>query len=73
MKITPRILSTFQEVDEDIQEKTYNETIIDEPIGFDALQTHIQRHEYHGMGAEVSMGELEFWGNAIGIIRNAFL
>lgn len=53
---------------------TYNgtTTTIDEPIGFDDLQVHIQRHNYHGMGAEVSIGDLEFYGNAHNIIKTAY-
>lgn len=34
---------------------------IDEPIGFDGLQTTIKRGEYHGISAEVSVGTMEFY------------
>lgn len=53
---------------------TYNgtTTTIQEPIGFDSLKVQISRHDYHGMGAESSMDALEFYGNAINIIRNAY-
>lgn len=47
-------------------------TVIDEPIGFDDLQSTIKRHDYHGMGAEVSMGSLEFYGAAFNIIAGAY-
>jgi hypothetical protein len=53
---------------------TYNgtTTVIDEPIGFDNLQSTIKRHDYHGMGAEVSLGNLEFYGAAFDIIAGAY-
>lgn len=53
---------------------TYNNTttVIDEPIGFDNLQSTIKRHDYHGMGAEVSLGNLEFYGTAFNIIAGAY-
>lgn len=49
-----------------------NGVIIDEPIGFDNFKTKIKRGEYHGMSVEMSVGELEFYGNAIEIIESAF-
>lgn len=53
---------------------TYNNTeyVISEPIGFDDLQSTIKRHEYHGMGAEVSLGNLEFYGEAYEVIMEAY-
>ena len=53
---------------------TYNNTttVIEEPIGFDDLQSTLKRHEYHGMGAEVSLGNLEFYGAAYTVIANAY-
>ncbi|MCM1034945.1 MAG: hypothetical protein NC229_08525 [Bacteroides sp.] len=48
-------------------------TIIDEPIGFDNLQMSMQRNDYHGIGAEVSEGNLEFYGEAMSIIYYAYL
>ncbi len=53
---------------------TYNETttVIDEPIGFDNLKMTMKRHEYHGMGAEVSLDNLEFYGTAFNIIQTAY-
>lgn len=46
--------------------------VIDEPIGYDDLQMTMQRHDYHGMGAEVSLGNLEFYGQAFDIIKEAY-
>lgn len=48
------------------------EYIIDEPIGFDGLQMHIERHNYHGMGAESSLDTLEFYEKAYEVVRNAY-
>lgn len=45
---------------------------IDEPIGFDSFTTKIKRGEYHGMSVEMSVGELEFYGNAIEIINDSY-
>ena len=47
-------------------------TIIDEPIGFDDLQMHIERNDYHGMGAEVSLGSLEFYNKSYDLIKAAY-
>lgn len=49
-----------------------NDTIIDEPIGFDSLELKIERGEYHGMSAEVSISNLEFYGIAHDIIEQAY-
>ena len=46
--------------------------IIEEPIGFDNLQMQIKRHDYHGIGAEVSVGELEFYRSAHDLIKGAY-
>lgn len=46
--------------------------VIDEPIGYDDLQMTMQRHDYHGIGAEVSLGNLEFYGQAFDIIKEAY-
>lgn len=46
--------------------------IIEEPIGFDNMKTTIKRHEYHGMSAEVTVGELEFFGLAATMIKEAY-
>lgn len=53
---------------------TYNgkRTTIDEPIGFDRLQTSIKRTDNHGMSTEVSVGDLEFYGIAYDIIKEAY-
>ena len=51
---------------------TINGINIEEPIGFDSLKTTIKRHEYHGMSAEVSLGDLEFYGKAANIIKDAY-
>jgi hypothetical protein len=53
---------------------TYNNqtTVIDEPIGFDSMQVHMQRHDYHGMGVESTLDSLEFYGAAFGIIKTAY-
>lgn len=51
---------------------TLNGVVIDEPVGFDNLKTTIKRHEYHGMSVEVSVGDLEFYGNAVSIIESAY-
>lgn len=46
---------------------------IDEPIGFDNFKTTIKRDsDYHGMSAETSVGELEFYGKAANLIAMAF-
>lgn len=49
-----------------------NNTLIDEPIGFDSLQLRIDRGEYHGISVEVSMSNLEFYGLAYSIIFDAY-
>lgn len=51
---------------------TINGINIEEPIGFDSLKATIKRHEYHGMSAEVSLGDLEFYGKAASIIKDAY-
>ena len=51
---------------------TINGIEILEPIGFDGLKTTIKRHDYHGMSAEVSVGTLEFSGEAASIIHDAY-
>lgn len=50
-----------------------NELIkIEEPIGFDNLETIITRGELHGISAEVSVGSLDFYNNSADAIRNAY-
>lgn len=53
---------------------TYNgvTSAIEEPIGFDNLKTKIKRSDYHGMSVEVSVGNLEFYGVAYNIIKEAY-
>ena len=51
---------------------TLNGVVIDEPIGFDQLKTTIKRGDYHGMSVEVSVGTLEFHGEAASIISQAY-
>lgn len=51
---------------------TLNGVVIDEPIGFDNMKSTISRHEYHGMSAEVSVGDLEFHGVAANMIKAAY-
>lgn len=51
---------------------TLNGVLIDEPIGFDQLKTTIKRGDYHGMSVEVSVGTLEFYGEAASIITQAY-
>lgn len=53
---------------------TYNSTttVISEPIGFDDLKMTLKRHDLHGIGAEVSLGNLEFYGTAFNIIKTAY-
>lgn len=53
---------------------TYNgsSVVIDEPIGFDNFKVSFKRHEYHGITAEVSEQDLEFYGAAIAIIKRAY-
>lgn len=63
------ILVDKQEVVKNI---TYTEYTIDEPIGFDNLKMTMKRHDYHGMGAEVSLDNLEFYGQAFSIIKQAY-
>lgn len=47
-------------------------TTIDEPVGFDGLQTTLKRHDYHGIGAESTLDKLEFYGQAANIIADAY-
>lgn len=49
-----------------------NNTIVEEPIGFDSLEVKISRGNYHGISAEVSVGTLEFYGSAHNLIRSAY-
>lgn len=51
---------------------TLNGVLIDEPIGFDQLKTTMKRGDYHGMSVEVSVGTLEFYGEAASIISQAY-
>lgn len=51
---------------------TLNGVVIEEPIGFDNMKTTIKREDYHGMSVEVSVSELEFYGNALPIIDEAY-
>ena len=60
----------IREYDEEVLD--YATTVIDEPIGFDDLQSTIKRQDYHGMGAEVSLGTLEFYGAAADIIEGKY-
>lgn len=60
----------IREYDEEVLD--YATTVIDEPIGFDDLQSTIKRQDYHGMGAEVSLGTLEFYGAAADIIEDKY-
>lgn len=46
--------------------------VIDEPVGFDSLQVSMERHDYHGIGAEASLGSLEFYGRAADIISGVY-
>ena len=51
---------------------TLNGVVIEEPIGFDQLKTTMKRGDYHGMSVEVSVGTLEFYGEAVSIISQAY-
>lgn len=51
---------------------TLNGVVIEEPIGFDNLKATIKRHDYHGMSAEVTVGDLEFYGVAANMIKEAY-
>lgn len=51
---------------------TITSTTIEEPIGYDDLQVSMERHEYHGIGAEASLSSLEFYGIAAEIISEAY-
>lgn len=51
---------------------TLNGVVINEPIGFDQLKTTMKRGDYHGMSVEVSVGTLEFYGEAANIITQAY-
>lgn len=55
----------------DIRHYINGETI-EEPVGFDNLELQIVRGTHHGISAEVSVGSLEFYGNAYGIIKDAY-
>ncbi|MBQ9602437.1 MAG: hypothetical protein IJR42_01330 [Paludibacteraceae bacterium] len=46
--------------------------VINEPVGFDDLQMTMKRNDYHGMGAEVSLGTLEFYGLAYDLIKSSY-
>lgn len=48
------------------------EVRIEEPIGYDKMKTTISRGDYHGISAEVSVGTLEFTGEAAAIITTAY-
>lgn len=50
----------------------YTDIVIKEPIGFDSLKMTLKRHDLHGMGAEVSLGNLEFYGLAFDVIKSAY-
>lgn len=45
---------------------------IEEPIGFDQFKMIMQRTDYHGISAEVSQLDLEFYGKAATIIKEAY-
>lgn len=49
-----------------------NDTLIEEPVGFDSFKSVIERTENHGVSAEVSFGTLEFYGIAFQIIQKAY-
>lgn len=55
-----------------VDKRWHEYTQIDEPIGFDGLTTQLQRHDFHGIGAESSVDTLEFYGRAAWIIKDAF-
>lgn len=65
-------LSSYEEYQEQVPTEERVVVDIDEPIGFDNLKTTMQRHEYHGMGAEVSLDNLEFYGKAFDVISAAY-
>jgi hypothetical protein len=46
--------------------------VIDEPIGYDSLVVTLERHDFHGIGAEASLGDLEFYGKAAEIINRLY-
>ena len=48
------------------------DTEIEEPIGFDTLQVYAKRGEFHGMSAQVSDSNLEFYGGAIDLIKSHY-
>lgn len=48
------------------------ESVIEEPVGFDDLKTKIKRSDLHGMSVELSVGNLEFYGVAFNIIKEAY-
>lgn len=49
-----------------------NNSLIDEPAGFDTFKSVIERTENHGVSAEVSFGTLEFYGPAYRVIKTAY-
>lgn len=57
---------------EDVEEIKTIEHDIEEPIGFDQLKMTLQRTECHGISAEVSQLNLEFYGKAAPIIKEAY-
>lgn len=60
----------IREYDEEVID--YITTPIDEPIGWDDLKMSMKRNDYHGMGAEVSMGNLDFYGKAFYVVETAY-
>ena len=51
---------------------TLNGIEIEEPIGFDEFKSIIKRTEHHGVSVEMSVGELEFYGEAAVMIQEAY-
>lgn len=67
------IISTTEEgLHIDCEVTTTSVVTIEEPIGFDQFKMTMQRTEYHGISAEVSQLDLEFYGKAAAIIKEAY-
>lgn len=50
----------------------HDKATIEEPVGFDNLQMSIKRNDYHGICAESSVGNLEFYGAAADLITEIY-
>lgn len=66
------VATTEEGLQIDCEVTTITETAIEEPIGFDQFKMTMQRTDYHGISAEVSQMDLEFYGKAAVLIKTAY-